>query len=141
MSVVLLRKLLNVLLILTLAVPAAGFRQCCCARATASAKSAAKAASALPPCCAKRLAAQTAPESSPTVKPKCCCGDILWSQTAAKIIPARVDDSRYGYDMTLVICPDQTLVSAPVLPICAESGIPRAVPPDISCVRLCRWLA
>ena len=141
MSVELLRKLLNVLVILSLAVPGLGMRACCCSRAANYVNSSvSRNASTLPPCCAKRLAAaQAARDSQPALKSKCCCGDVRWSHVVAKALPTRVDESQFSGSLSANFLPATIRNISPVWVTGREDLPLSSAPPDERRVRLCRW--
>src|SRR5689334_3008071 len=86
MIVRVLRSTLAGLLMLSLALPAWALHVCACSqRLEASRKSAAP----LRPCCAKKLALKT-PKASPVgIRAKCCCDEMRWNQTVAKVTSPR----------------------------------------------------
>jgi hypothetical protein len=141
MSVELLRKLLNSLVILSLALPGLGMRPCCCDRAANLVKPSVLAgASSLAPCCAKRLAAaQAARDAYPALKAKCCCGDLRWSQTVAKTLPTRVDEPQSGVSTAASLAPKVMVATGNPVVDTRNSGDRATIPRDVSPIALCRW--
>lgn len=92
----LVRKMLVGVLMLMLALPAWSMHVCRCARQGVDSATAANAAvkSETPqrPCCAKRLAEAAKTKSTrPELKSRCCCSEIRWNQTSARLLPDKVN--------------------------------------------------
>src|SRR5262245_3891703 len=86
------RKSLVGLLLVALAWPAWTPHVCACAaRIEANRQKALAASQPLRPCCAQRQQAQSERDAStPAVRAKCCCDEIRWNQSVAKITSPRV---------------------------------------------------
>lgn len=118
MAVRVLRRCFVALMMMMLAAPAWTVHVCSCAhRVVKSGNSAAQEAGTnsapLRACCAQRLAGKSAPPSSkssqPGLKAKCCCGDIRWNVSAAKIPLPRAEDKTS--ELASVACDDLPAIS------------------------------
>jgi hypothetical protein len=132
------------LTVLSLAMPAWTAHVCGCAQRAELALRAAKAespvAAPLRPCCAKRLAAEkTKASPQPGLKAKCCCDDVRWSQSIAKIsVPRPVGPL---FDLNTAVCEPvaadvETVFSAAMTDAFRTV---RAGPLEPVRIRHCRW--
>lgn len=140
MSLTIARNIVHGLLMLALALPALGSHVCRCAKQASIQQTAA--GETLRPCCAKRAAARkaesTAQKSTSGWKSRCCCSDIRWNQTVAKVIPVRAGEWIAGSQ--LVPAAGAIVVAHPATDLEASASFQeRAGPPGSARVVLCRW--
>lgn len=138
---VLVQRMMQRLLILTLVLPTCSWHVCrCSSRPNVSAQSA-PAESQIPAraCCAKRLAAKTSLPQKPGIKSRCCCDEIHWSQSVAKMTAGTgpkalfADEPAFG---------DAAAVTQHQIAECFRAGklpVVRAGPEDSALVWHCRW--
>jgi hypothetical protein len=141
MFVRILRYALTGLLMLSLALPAWALHVCSCGhRTSASRKSTSSASVPLRPCCAKKLAQRT-PQSSPVgLRAKCCCDEVRWNQTVAKVTSPRQHNSIS--ELAAVVCLETVPLMSPASRASADSTpwhVLRASPQTAAQILLCRW--
>ena len=136
-----LRKTLLGLLMLTLALPTWTAHICGCASRPTRFQTAHAAATPVRACCARRAAAKSAPVSAqPGLKAKCCCDDIRWSRTIAKIAPQRDDRSQANSGLVSIAVEMPTIVvNDERLTECVNHSARDVGPPIPLRVMLCRW--
>lgn len=147
MAVQILRQTLVGLLMLTLVAPAWTAHVCACARRIELARKAAgedsPAASApMRACCAKKiagkLAAKTPKPSQPGLKARCCCDEVRWNSSLAKVAPVRLHDPTS--ELASVVCDDVLVISANHVNSAGfdTASTVRAGPSAPVCILLCR---
>lgn len=144
MFVRILRQALTGLLMLSLALPAWAMHVCACGhRSEANRKSGASTVSApIRSCCAKKLALKTPPSSPVGLKAKCCCDEVRWNQTVAKMTSPRQHHSIS--ELAAVVCLETVPVISTASPASADSTpwrMLRIGPQADVQILLCRWQA
>lgn len=138
---VLVQRMMHRLLILTLVLPTCSGHVCrCSSRPNVSGQSA-SAQSPLPEraCCAKRLAAKTSSSQKPGVKSRCCCDEIRWSQSVAKITADAGPKALFADEPAFDDAAAVTQCQAAECFRAAELPVVRAGPGDSALVWNCRW--
>lgn len=135
------RKTLVGLLLVALAWPAWTPHVCACAARIEAARQKTLAASQpLRPCCAQRMQAQSERDAStPAVRAKCCCDEIRWNQSVAKMTSPRLasllkDSVPAAFDIPAVAA---TATSAEEADF--HHGIVHAGPSAPVRIQFCRW--
>jgi len=135
------RKTLVGLLLVALAWPAWTPHVCACAaRIEATRQKALAASQPLRPCCAQRLKEKGKTDAStPGVRAKCCCEEIRWNPSVAKITSPRLasllkDSSVVAGNVTADVA-----VIAPAEEADSFRCIVRAGPAASLRIQLCRW--
>jgi hypothetical protein len=135
------RKLLVGLLLVALAWPVWTPHVCACAaRIEANRQRTLAAPQPVRPCCAQRQQSQSERDAStPAVRAKCCCDEIRWNQSVAKITSPRVTgELKKPAPITFVLPMDAAVVSA-----AEEADVFRGIAPAGSMaplrIQLCRW--
>lgn len=143
MSGLSLRNVVYGLLIATLAAPACGWHVCRCEHPAANVLRSPTADSAAPlrPCCAKRLAAKTAQQTAAPhgIKARCCCDEIRWNQSVAKITVDRGPEAMFPSELAFGDAVQAVVLPAPERFSSAALPPLRAGPSASVLLWNCRW--